>query len=424
MSYDTPLHDDQLQPIAPADHPLPLDMEDFPFDDPAKEDRYQQARAELFASTDPRAKNNWWMLLIIGFVALMLFQQGSLKPLQIGILLGVILFHEVGHLLFMRWFGYTDVRMFFIPFFGAAVIGRKHAAPAWQQAMVALMGPLPGIIAGLVVYLVLRDDLPGWGFYLVITLLGLNTLNLLPLGFLDGGKFFSILLFSRNAWVEAGMQVISAILLGGLATWNKSIYLGVVSLFMLLGTAMIFRRGLMVTRLRKTGIQMPDTVEELKPLQVRMLFAATYDVLGGVRADPKILAQHMRELHHRVLVAPPGWFITIGYLVIYLAAWALVLFTIALIGKDRQDVENKLFIAQVWQIGPKKLALDRARLDAQKQVGEARRKADEKVQKLTKELNEANAALEPLRKKVKAFEVIERDRFDFNPQEFDPDGKD
>jgi Zn-dependent protease len=425
VSYDsdTPLHEQQSQSNSFEDISSTLANEDFPFDDPAREDRYQQARAELFASTDPRARNNWWMLLIIGFIAFMMFQQGNLKPLQIGILVGVSIFHELGHMLTMRLFGYTDVQIFFIPFFGALVQGRKHTAPAWQQAWVALMGPLPGIIAGLVIYMTMRDDLTSWAFYLVITLLGLNAFNLLPLGFLDGGKFFTIVLFSRNAWIEAGVQVVSAILIGGLAVWQRSIYLGIVALSILLGTVMIFRRGQMVTRLRKTGIQMPDTVDELKHLHVRMLFAATYDVLGGAKSDPKILAQYMRELHHRVLVPPPGWLTTIGFLFIYVLAWALALFTIALIGKDRQEAENKLAVAQVWQIGPKHMALMSAQANAKKQVGEAKVKADEKVKRLTKELNDARAAIEPLRKKARVFDLLERNHFD-DPDEFDPDDKD
>ncbi len=425
MSYDseTPLHEQQSQQRPLEDISSMLADEDFPFDDPAKEDRYQQARAELFASTDPRARNNWWLLLIIGFVAIMMFQQGSLKPLQIGILVGVIIFHELGHTLTMRWFGYTDVQVFFIPFFGTFVQGRRHTAPAWQQTLVMLMGPLPGIIAGLIIYLVVRDDLTNWAFYLVITLLGLNAFNLLPLGFLDGGKFFTIVLFSRNGWVEAGMQIVSALLIGGWAVWQRSIYLGIVAVSILLGTVMIFRRGQMVTRLRKTGIQMPDTIDELKHLHVRMLFAATYDVLGGAKSDPKILAQYMRELHHRVLVPPPGWFTTIGFLLIYVLAWALALFTIALIGKDRQEAENKLAVAQMWQIGPKQMALMSAKANARKQVGEAKVKADEKVKKLTKELNDARAAIEPLRKKARVFDLLERNRFD-DPDEFDPDDKD
>lgn len=425
MSYDsdTPLHEQQSQSNSFEDISSTLANEDFPFDDPAREDRYQQARAELFASTDPRARNNWWMLVIIGFIAFMMFQQGNLKPLQIGILVGVSIFHELGHMLTMRLFGYTDVQIFFIPFFGALVQGRKHTAPAWQQAWVALMGPLPGIIAGLVIYMTMRDDLTSWAFYLVITLLGLNAFNLLPLGFLDGGKFFTIVLFSRNAWIEAGVQVVSAILIGGLAVWQRSIYLGIVALSILLGTVMIFRRGQMVTRLRKTGIQMPDTVDELKHLHVRMLFAATYDVLGGAKSDPKILAQYMRELHHRVLVPPPGWLTTIGFLFIYVLAWALALFTIALIGKDRQEAENKLAVAQVWQIGPKHMALMSAQANAKKQVGEAKVKADEKVKRLTKELNDARAAIEPLRKKARVFDLLERNRFE-DADEFDPDDKD
>lgn len=39
------------------------------------------------------------------------------------ILLPVLLFHEAGHYLAMKIFGYRNLKMFFIPLFGAAVTG-------------------------------------------------------------------------------------------------------------------------------------------------------------------------------------------------------------------------------------------------------------------------------------------------------------
>jgi len=41
------------------------------------------------------------------------------------------------------------VRMFFIPLMGAAVSGQNYTAPAWKKVLVALAGPLPGIIVGI-----------------------------------------------------------------------------------------------------------------------------------------------------------------------------------------------------------------------------------------------------------------------------------
>ena len=49
----------------------------------------------------------------------------------------------------MRIFHYRNLRMFFIPLFGAAVTGRNWNVPGWKKALVSLAGPLPGIALGI-----------------------------------------------------------------------------------------------------------------------------------------------------------------------------------------------------------------------------------------------------------------------------------
>ena len=60
-----------------------------------------------------------------------------------AILVGVLLIHEAGHAIAMRAFGYREISMFFIPFFGAAVTGTEkempsveagHCAACWTNA--------------------------------------------------------------------------------------------------------------------------------------------------------------------------------------------------------------------------------------------------------------------------------------------------
>jgi hypothetical protein len=63
--------------------------------------------------------------------------------------IAVLLVHESGHYVVMRAFGYRDLRMFFIPFVGAAVSGWSGKAHGYQRTLVALAGPVPGILLGL-----------------------------------------------------------------------------------------------------------------------------------------------------------------------------------------------------------------------------------------------------------------------------------
>ena len=65
-----------------------------------------------------------------------------------ALIIGILFVHELGHYAAMRWFKYRELRMFFIPFFGAAVTGRHFNVPGWKKAIVSLMGPLPGILIG------------------------------------------------------------------------------------------------------------------------------------------------------------------------------------------------------------------------------------------------------------------------------------
>ena len=86
-------------------------------------------------------------LVLIVSLALFIFvrQQQSASSQGLLVLLSVLLLHESGHYLGMRLFGYRDVRMFFIPFFGAAVSGKRGAVAPWKEGVVLLLGPLPGI---------------------------------------------------------------------------------------------------------------------------------------------------------------------------------------------------------------------------------------------------------------------------------------
>src|SRR5262245_13311298 len=107
---------------------------------------YQSSLMHLRAPRPAQTGSFWFLLLFI------LFLLGGIQELKsfsgVVILLGVLLFHEGGHALGMRLFKFRDVRMFFIPLFGAAVSGRARGAAAWKEALVSLLGPLPGILAG------------------------------------------------------------------------------------------------------------------------------------------------------------------------------------------------------------------------------------------------------------------------------------
>ena len=130
------------------------------------------------------------MSLII-FAGLGLFQQSLLG---VATVIAVLFIHETGHLIGMKILGYRDVRMFFIPFFGAAVSGVQKNASSTQQAIVALLGPVPGIVLGIgcaMLFFRTANDLYA---ETASSLLFLNGFNLLPFHPLDGGRVLDALL--------------------------------------------------------------------------------------------------------------------------------------------------------------------------------------------------------------------------------------
>lgn len=134
------------------------------------------------------------LLLFIG-VYIFVFDQ---TIAQIAILVLVLFIHEMGHFLAMKFFGYSEVKMFFIPFLGALVTGDKEEISQKQRAIILLAGPVPGIIIGAVLYYVgnainSHDLLMTAGMFVF-----LNAINLLPLNPLDGGRLIETLFFHNK----------------------------------------------------------------------------------------------------------------------------------------------------------------------------------------------------------------------------------
>jgi hypothetical protein len=141
-------------------------------------------------------KSNWLQILAILVISLVLFIGLGARKNPVAFtatLVGVLLFHELGHYVGMRIFGYRNVRMFFIPFFGAAVSGQKTSAKSYQEVVVTLLGPLPGLCLAVVLIGVACIPALGREYRLELIrasmLLGLiNGFNLLPVLPLDGGR--------------------------------------------------------------------------------------------------------------------------------------------------------------------------------------------------------------------------------------------
>ncbi len=102
-------------------------------------------------------------------------------------LISMILIHEMGHVLELRHQGIRASAPVFIPFFGAAIFQRQMARSPFDQAKVAIAGPVAGTAGAIAAYaLFAATSNP---LFLLTAYLGffINLINLIPVWMLDGG---------------------------------------------------------------------------------------------------------------------------------------------------------------------------------------------------------------------------------------------
>ncbi|MBC7947094.1 MAG: hypothetical protein H7Y42_04385 [Chitinophagaceae bacterium] len=159
---------------------------------------------------EPRSRSSVWLrsvtsLLLYFVIGYYFFNQNWTLVI---VLTAVVVFHELGHFMAMKYFNYTELGIFFIPLLGAYASGKKQEISQLQSSIILLAGPVPGIIMGVVLNLTAQQF--GDDAHLVESiswvLVYLNLLNLLPIYPLDGGQLLNRLFLDNS-------QIISKIFL-------------------------------------------------------------------------------------------------------------------------------------------------------------------------------------------------------------------
>jgi Zn-dependent protease len=103
----------------------------------------------------------------------------------------LIFIHENGHMYAAKMIGLPVSRPVFIPFVGAFIAMKEIPKNAKEEALIGYGGPLAGTAGALACAAIY--SLTGNPFWLALSYLGffLNLFNLMPLGFLDGGRVAS-----------------------------------------------------------------------------------------------------------------------------------------------------------------------------------------------------------------------------------------
>lgn len=192
-------------------------------------------------------------LFIVTIILFFSAQIISAKWQEIAILIGVLLFHELGHFGAMKLFKYNDVKMFFIPLIGAAVSGKSQKDTAVKSCLVSLMGPLPGILMGVFLYFMFTLTKNYYVFKIAQVMLLLNAFNFLPIMPLDGGRFVDVLFVDRRLFRLLFATLGAAIFLA-LAVFLKDFVIGLVGLFVLMGAFSSFKLHGISNVLKSEGI--------------------------------------------------------------------------------------------------------------------------------------------------------------------------
>ncbi len=282
------------------------------------EQLFQHASAVLLAplqlAVTPRRPRWGWFLVSLGLFALAVLVSSSAAIM--GILVAVVLFHELGHYAGMWLCGYRDLSIFFIPFLGGAAVGVKERAPVWQQVIVLLLGPAPGIVVGSLLWMgLVKVEHPAL-CQLVAFLVAINLANLAPLDPLDGGRLVNLLLFYRHPRAEVAVLLGSAVglLLLGAFLFMSWILIG----FGVLVLFQVSRRYAVAKAARRLAAQWPDLPLDLGKLsqtQLRDTFRQVLRALPDTELPEVVRA--MRDVHERAAVQPLGIPLKALFLAVY-----------------------------------------------------------------------------------------------------------
>lgn len=281
----------------------------------------------------------WTRLLVILGLSVLLFVALGLKSWgrdYVYLLIPILLFHEAGHFLMMKIFGYRNLKMFFIPLFGAAVSGRNYNVAGWKKVVVSLMGPTPGIMLGAMlgcVGLIFRNAfLQKFSLLLLI----LNGFNLIPFIPLDGGWALQAIIFSRHYFFDVAFKVVAALAMLGLSILLKTQSLMYVGIFAFVSLPVAFSVAKVTGKLRKQGFvaaspddqNIPDAVAETIITELK----ATMPKVGTA----KNVAQMTLQVFENLNAAPPGWAASLGLLAWYGATvlTAVVFASIVIVGQS------------------------------------------------------------------------------------------
>ena len=217
-------------------------------------------------------KGNVWVRSLISLALYLLigYYFFSANWILLLILTGIVIFHELGHFLAMKMYHYKELGIFFIPLLGAYASGTKREVSQKQSAVILLAGPLPGIIVGIALFLITKDQFTEMSYQnfsllrnTAALLIFLNVLNLLPIYPLDGGQLLNRLFLDESRIIGKIFVILSAIALGYFAISIQFYPLLVFPAMMLFRLRTDTKFDELTRKVEKSGINLEKTYEEI-----------------------------------------------------------------------------------------------------------------------------------------------------------------
>jgi len=153
----------------------------------------------------------------------------------------------------------------FVPLLGAYTAGQKDDVPYPQEMVTLLAGPVPGIIAGMIMLPFVNFEDPDLYDKVCFLLLGLNLFNMLPVMPLDGGRIFDRL-FHRLRFVIRMVFLalaIVGIIVYQLLSMNFDIFLALLGFIILQNVVQTFKLFQSQKKLRAQGLDPDKSYGEL-----------------------------------------------------------------------------------------------------------------------------------------------------------------
>ncbi|MEP7377784.1 MAG: site-2 protease family protein [Chitinophagaceae bacterium] len=200
-------------------------MENFPAPSYQNENNEQTVSPETVFIYPPKFQKqeqpgNVWLRSFTSLALYLILGYYIFPSYKILLLItAIVIIHELGHFFAMKYFRYSDLGIFFIPLLGAYVSGTKREVSQKQSAIILLAGPLPGIILGVVFYLVDHNSVNGYYPFdislsrIALLLILLNLINLLPIYPLDGGQLLNRVFLDEESLLSKVFIFLSAALM-------------------------------------------------------------------------------------------------------------------------------------------------------------------------------------------------------------------